>query len=67
MPECCADCPLIDFGPGCKIIGEIDADVTEERPEDCPLVEVITCKDCKYNCGNTCDIDDAGVADDYFL
>ena len=32
----------------------------------CPLVEVVTCKDCKHNYEDTCDIDGLGVCDDYF-
>lgn len=67
MPECCADCPVFDCEyDSCNVIGKINADIMEERPEDCPLVEVVTCKDCKYNCENVCDIDDAQVEDDYF-
>ena len=31
-----------------------------------PLVEIVTCKDCKHNDEDTCDIDGLGVRDDYF-
>ena len=34
--------------------------------DDCPLVEVITCKDCKHNYKDTCDIDGLVVCDEYF-
>ena len=34
--------------------------------DDCPLVEVVNCKDCKYNDEGTCYIDGLGVCDDYF-
>ena len=34
--------------------------------DDCPLVEIVTCKDCKHNDENTCYIDGLGVRDDYF-
>ena len=34
--------------------------------DDCPLVEIVTCKDCKYNDENTCYIDGLRVCDDYF-
>ena len=34
--------------------------------DDCPLVEVVTCKDCKYNDENVCTIDGCGIADNYF-
>ena len=30
--------------------------------DDCPLVEVVNCKDCKHNYEDTCDIDEV----DYF-
>ena len=36
------------------------------RDDNCPLVEVVTCKDCKYNDENVCTIDDCGIADNYF-
>ena len=34
--------------------------------DDCPLVEVVNCKDCKHNDEDTCYIDGLGVRDDYF-
>ena len=34
--------------------------------DDCPLVEIVTCKDCKHNDEDTCYIDGLGVRDDYF-
>ena len=34
--------------------------------DDCPLVEIVTCKDCKHNNEDTCYIDGLGVRDDYF-
>ena len=36
------------------------------RDERCPLVEIVTCKDCKYNYENSCDFDGFGIDDDYF-
>ena len=36
------------------------------RDDNCPLVEVVTCKDCKHNYEDTCDFDGLGVCDDYF-
>ena len=51
MPKRCLDCPLFDGEYGdCNIIGETKADATEERAENCPLVEIVTCKDCKSEC-----------------
>ena len=32
--------------------------------DDCPLVEIVTCKDCKYNDENFCMIDDCRIAED---
>lgn len=34
--------------------------------DDCPLEEIVTCKDCKYNDEGTCYIDGLRVRDDYF-
>ena len=34
--------------------------------DDCPLVEVVTCKDCKHNDENVCIIDGCTVTDNYF-
>ena len=52
----------------CKIteLGKQLADATEERAKNCPLVEIVTCKDCKHNDEDTCYIDGLGVRDDYF-
>jgi hypothetical protein len=56
MPENCMDCPLFDGEYGtCNIIGKTKADATEERAENCPLVEIVTCKDCRH-----CFIDEDG-------
>ena len=38
----------------------------EKILDDCPLVEIVTCKDCKHNDEGTCYIDGFGVCDDYF-
>lgn len=51
MPKECYMCPLLDGEYGvCQIIGETKMDMTEERAKNCPLVEIVTCKDCKYLC-----------------
>ena len=34
--------------------------------DDCPLVEVVTCKNCKYNDENVCTIDGCRITNDYF-
>ena len=47
MPKSCWDCPIIDKENGqCQktkkyIYGN-------DIPSDCPLVEIVTCKDCKH-------------------
>lgn len=49
MPENCMECPLFDGEYGdCNIIGKPKVDATEERAECCPLVEIVTCKDCRH-------------------
>lgn len=50
MPKCCHwDCPLCNEDGGACILGayEPKTDTKKERANDCPLVEIITCKDCK--------------------
>jgi hypothetical protein len=67
MPKNCMECLLFDDEYGdCNIMGEPKANMTEERAKNCPLVEIVTCEDCKFNDNNTCAIDGFGVADDYF-
>jgi hypothetical protein len=75
MPKNCMDCPLFDGEYGtCNIIGKTKADATEERAENCPLVEIATCEDCKY-CEKDmvegieylwCTKDDCGTSEDYY-
>ena len=51
MPECCADCNmLIENYPylSCSVTGSITDDYTQKKMENCPLVEIGTCKDCKH-------------------
>ena len=58
MPKSCLECllayPRWDFNIGCKcckaIIGHHDeyGEYKTKRHPDCPLVEIITCKDCKH-------------------
>ena len=40
--------------------------LNSSRDTDCPLVEIVTCKDCKHNYEDTCDFDGLGVCDEYF-
>ena len=51
MPKCCHwDCPLCNGDGGACMLGAYDnkTDTKKERAKDCPLVEIVTCKDCKY-------------------
>lgn len=51
MPKCCHwDCPLCNEDGGACMLGAYDpkTDTKKERAKDCPLVEIVTCKNCKY-------------------
>lgn len=63
LPKNCEDCPLCnEYDYECGINGyDSKTDTAKERMKNCPLVEIVTCKDCKYNVKNgynttTCDI-----------
>ena len=52
MPESCIDCPFVK-AEGTKffcsrIMKYIDKDNLGNKHDDCPLVEIVTCKDCDY-------------------
>lgn len=70
IPKSCILCDLVKHGGCCYYKNppyELSSyNILDERPSDCPLVEIITCKDCKYNYENSCDFDGWGVNDDYF-
>ena len=44
MPSCCYECPYFD--DYCALTGKWESDTEQIRDNDCPLVEIITCKDC---------------------
>lgn len=47
MPKNCYDCPLLDNEYGiCNILRIV---VYDYVPKDCPLVEVVHCKDCRHH------------------
>jgi len=58
MPKSCRECrltyPRWDFNIGCKVCNAIIGRHEEygeyktKRHPDCPLVEIITCKDCSH-------------------
>lgn len=57
MPDCCGSCPLLeydDYATGkehhCNALNVAMSwdDLPEGRRKDCPLTELIRCKDCIY-------------------
>jgi hypothetical protein len=52
IPQTCSDCDLCR-GHICKITG---TDIIANPKGNCPLIEIVTCKDCKYNTNMICDI-----------
>lgn len=46
MPSCCYECPYFD--DYCALTGKWECDTEQIRDNDCPLVEIVTCKDCKH-------------------
>ncbi len=49
LPKNCAECPMYnsDVDDYCDITGEWITGEEMVRHKDCPLVEIVTCKDCK--------------------
>lgn len=45
MPSCCKSCPCSD-DLQCNLTTQYND--LKGRPNDCPLVEIVTCKDCKH-------------------
>lgn len=52
IPKSCILCDLVKHGGCCYYKNppyELSSyNILDERPSDCPLVEIITCKDCKH-------------------
>lgn len=81
MPNKCVECGLKSGGycyhknPPYNLS---ESDLLEEKPNDCPLVEIVTCKDCKNwvkgvitgvtddKEWNYCPMMDCNTADDFF-
>lgn len=78
MPSCCMMC---DFCKEVPYTGELYCNITasdilniREKLDDCPLVEIITCKDCEHNakvCSKGysegyCEMHECVVSDDHF-
>ncbi|WP_027438725.1 hypothetical protein [Lachnospira multipara] len=75
VPERCAKCKFCinertnDYGSfgECSLLKRKKVNCLVWRRDDsCPLVEIVTCKDCTYNNENTCDLNGYGINDDYF-
>lgn len=45
MPKSCRHCPCSD-DLQCNLTTQYND--LKEKPNNCPLVEIVTCKDCKY-------------------
>lgn len=68
MPSCCGKCPLAEseyvLGLDSFYCNITDKMVDEnEKDNDCPLVEIITCKDSEHNDEGSCDMDGCGVVE----
>lgn len=55
MPKNCANCSFSIYyenlgGYVCEYVGEVinKNEILKKRLDNCPLVEIVTCKDCKY-------------------
>lgn len=75
VPERCAKCKFCinertnDYGSFGECLLQKHRTVNclvWNRDDNCPLVEIVTCKDCKYNYENSCDFDGFGIDDNYF-
>lgn len=52
IPKSCVECVLLQHGGYCYYKNppyELSSyDILDERPRDCPLIKIVTCKNCKY-------------------
>lgn len=51
MPSCCLDCEFFSNYSDAKLCDFTLEEINESeygRAEHCPLVEIVTCKECKY-------------------
>lgn len=71
IPESCIDCPFVK-AEGTKffcsrIMKYIDKDNLGNKHDDCPLVEIVTCKDCDNRCtGGLCTKHNITVTKDFY-
>lgn len=73
MPKNCADCNMATCNGSVESWNYVcsinlkDIDFNEsERAEHCPLVEIVTCKDCKNNKNGVCPNYRHFVDDDFY-
>lgn len=76
MPSDCMGCMFCnhikndDYGShygDCAILGDGERMnlLLHQKHSYCPLVEIVTCKDCKHNCKNICGVDGSRVTDNF--
>ena len=58
MPSCCEECDMClclddDYSGLCSITQTTNTSRTDSRNSDCPLIEIVTCEDCKYRDART--------------
>ena len=75
MPSCCRHCPCSDDSQ-CNLTTQYND--LKGRPDDCPLVEIVTCKNCEHWDKRStprvpdekeyhyCHLEDFNTAEDYY-
>lgn len=72
MPKSCTECEMThEDRYSCDLCDFTGSDVTYEirknlKHSDCPLVEIVTCEDCKHRRGNVCRSFRHLISDDFF-
>lgn len=72
FPKYCNNCEFVYDSIGFCILEQENIPnydfFSEEnkKPDFCPLVEIVTCKDCEHNDEGSCDMDGCGVEDDCY-
>lgn len=72
FPKYCNDCEFChDSSSFCSLMDEKIPGYDffkdgNEKPDFCPLVEIIACKDCELNDEGSCEMDGCGVTDDSY-
>ena len=68
MPSCCNECPMYQSEDSdyCDITGAWIKGEEMKRHNDCPLVEIVTCKDCKYRVEASCMKKNCFVYDSFY-